>query len=65
VIELDGGQHYDVEMKEKDRQRDIYLKGMGLIVLRFSDREIFENWCGIRKNMELFMTNKIPPSPLY
>ena len=43
VIELDGGQHYNDEMRAKDMQRDRILKGMGLTVLRFSDREIFEN----------------------
>jgi very-short-patch-repair endonuclease len=43
VIELDGGQHYNDEMEVKDGQRDRILEGMGLTVLRFSDREVFEN----------------------
>ena len=43
IIEVDGGQHYIPEGKEKDRQRDRILEGMGLTVLRFSDREVFEN----------------------
>ncbi|MFH1703429.1 MAG: endonuclease domain-containing protein [Nitrospirota bacterium] len=43
IIEVDGGQHYVPEGKEKDRQRDRILEGMGLTVLRFSDREVFEN----------------------
>jgi len=43
VIELDGGQHYNDAMKVKDRQRDRILEGMGLTVLRFSDREVFKN----------------------
>jgi len=30
-------------MKVKDRQRDRILEGMGLTVLRFSDREVFED----------------------
>ena len=44
VIELDGGQHYNDEMSLKDRRRDRILESMGLTVLRFSDREVFENW---------------------
>ncbi len=40
VIELDGGQHYSVEGKKKDKVRDEYLAGVGLQVLRFSDREV-------------------------
>ena len=47
VIELDGGQHYSDEGKVKDNQRDNYLKGLGLRVLRFSDREVFENMKGV------------------
>lgn len=40
IIELDGGQHYTREGKEKDSARDEYLAGEGLQVLRFSDREV-------------------------
>ena len=43
VIELDGGQHYEEQGKEKDRLRDETLTRMGIKVLRFSDREVFEN----------------------
>jgi very-short-patch-repair endonuclease len=43
VIELDGGQHYSSEGKEKDMTRDGYMKDIGLRVLRFSDKEVFEN----------------------
>ncbi|MEW6109055.1 MAG: endonuclease domain-containing protein, partial [Nitrospirota bacterium] len=43
VIELDGGQHYERTGKEKDKVRDDVLKRTGLRVLRFSDKEIFEN----------------------
>ncbi|MFH1259868.1 MAG: endonuclease domain-containing protein [Elusimicrobiota bacterium] len=47
IIELDGGQHYTEEGKAKDNDRDKYLEGAGLRVLRFSDREIFENIRGV------------------
>ena len=47
VIELDGGQHYSSEGKAKDRERDGYMKGIGLRVLRFSDKEVFENTQGV------------------
>jgi very-short-patch-repair endonuclease len=47
VIELDGGQHYSFEGKEKDRERDGYMKSIGLRVLRFSDKEVFENIQGV------------------
>ncbi len=47
VIELDGGQHYSLEGKQKDRIRDKYLQGLGLKILRFSDSDIFENIDGV------------------
>ena len=40
VIEVDGGQHYSVEGREKDRERDDYVGRAGITVLRFSDREV-------------------------
>lgn len=47
VIELDGGQHYSTEGKERDRKRDAYITHLGLSVLRFSDRDVFENMQGM------------------
>ncbi len=47
VIELDGGQHYSLDGKQKDQIRDKYLQGLGLKILRFSDRDIFENIDGV------------------
>src|SRR4030042_2793150 len=47
VIELDGAQHYSETGKAKDRIREEILREMGLRVLRFSDRDIFENMGGM------------------
>lgn len=47
IIELDGGQHYTIEGKQKDVQRDAYLTSLGLKVLRFSDNEVFTNLEGV------------------
>ena len=47
VIELDGGQHYGTEEKWKDMVRDDFMAGTGLRILRFSDREVFENLNGV------------------
>ena len=41
VIELDGGQHFTKEGGFKDKRRDQCLEGLGLKVLRFSDRDVF------------------------
>jgi very-short-patch-repair endonuclease len=40
VIEVDGGQHFEDSHLTKDRLRDEWLKGQGLCVLRFNNREV-------------------------
>jgi len=40
VIEVDGGQHYSAEGREKDKKRDDYMASLGITVLRFSDRDV-------------------------
>ena len=47
IVELDGGQHYTDEGIEKDKMRDNYMRDQGYKILRFSDREIFENLSGV------------------
>lgn len=48
VIELDGSQHYGNLGADSDRKRDTYLGSCGLMVLRYSNREVrtqFEGVC--------------------
>ena len=40
VIEVDGSQHLEPELAEKDRIRDSYLESRGLLVLRFDSRQV-------------------------
>jgi len=40
VIELDGGQHFEPEYLQKDIERDKALKELGLLVLRFDNRQV-------------------------
>ena len=40
VIELDGSQHYEEKGKITDIERDAYLQSLGLTVLRYSNREV-------------------------
>ncbi len=51
VIEVDGGQHYIAEGKEKDRMRDDYMTGTGITVVRFSDREVLKNLDSVLKEI--------------
>ncbi len=40
IIELDGSQHYDVEILKKDTERTEYLEQYGLKVIRFPNNHI-------------------------
>ena len=51
IIELDGGQHYSDKGIRRDRIRDSYLKSLGLKVIRFSDRDVFDNLTGVLEKM--------------
>ncbi|MEN8263559.1 MAG: endonuclease domain-containing protein [Nitrospirota bacterium] len=42
VIEVDGGQHYSAEGKDRDHARDEYMNKIGMRVLRFSDRDVLK-----------------------
>jgi len=52
VIELDGGQHYSVEGKRFDRERDTMMRAIGIRVLRFSNRDILLNIDGVLNKIE-------------
>jgi very-short-patch-repair endonuclease len=40
VIELDGSQHYEQEHKQQDVERDKVMAALGLLVLRFDNRQV-------------------------
>ncbi len=62
VIELDGSQHYSEEGTEYDRERDDYMKSLGLTVLRYSNSDISGNFNGVCEDILLRLTQK-KPSP--
>ena len=47
AVELDGGQHFTVEGQAYDTRRTSYLATHGVHVLRFTNRELFENTDGV------------------
>jgi very-short-patch-repair endonuclease len=58
VIELDGGQH--AMEREKDKERDAWLKDQRYEVLRFWDNQVFENLDGV---LEVIKNKLLSPSP--
>ena len=69
VIELDGQIHDDRRQSAHDENRDSYLRSLGCTILRFSNREIFENTEAVlSKILETAVTlrevrNRQSPSP--
>jgi len=60
VIELDGAQHHTEQGMEYDAERDAYLKGLGLMVLRFTNQNIDYDFAKTCKTIQTFLT---PPPP--
>ncbi len=58
IIELDGGYHNSVEQKEKDELRDLHLKNLGYVVLRFKNNIVFDEHELILSNIKKTIENK-------
>jgi very-short-patch-repair endonuclease len=43
VLEIDGSQHNEEEMRQKDEDRTMWLRERGYQVLRFWDNEVLQN----------------------
>ena len=43
VVELDGAGHFTPEGSEQDETRDTYLNSLDINVLRFENRDVFDN----------------------
>jgi len=61
ILELDGDSHYQEGAQEYDHIRDEFMHSLGLIVLRFSNKDIIENMeCVLAAIAEQLKT---PPQP--
>ena len=47
VIELDGSQHYEENLAERDAERTAFLEGYGLSILRIPNNEVNRNFYGV------------------
>ena len=59
VIELDGSQHYEEDAIEYDKRRTAYLEGLGLIVIRFTNKDIDSNFDGVCQVIEQTILSQI------
>jgi very-short-patch-repair endonuclease len=66
-IELDGQGHFNAGAREYDRERDLFLKYYGVLVLRFVNSWVFDNPQGVLKQIKEHFgwsqkTNSSPPA---
>ena len=61
IIEVDGGQHYEREGMKKDQERERYLHGLGLTVLRFSDIDVLKNIDGVGERIQEYLKSPLTP----
>lgn len=61
IIELDGSQH--IEEKEKDEERDQWLKTQGFTVLRFWNNDVMKNTAGVLNVVNDYCCNYPPLTP--
>ena len=57
VIELDGSQHFEDTGMASDMERDAYLRYLGLTVLRYSNRQINQQFREVCEDI----LNHLPP----
>ena len=64
VIELDGGQHNELENISKDNERQKFLEDNGFSILRFWNNEVIENIENVLNSIYETIIHKNIPSPL-
>ena len=59
VIELDGSQHFEEEGQAADSRRTAYLESLGLMVMRYSNREINQEFRAVCENLDRLIQERI------
>ena len=62
VVELDGSEHYDLQQQEYDKQRTCELEKMGLVVIRFSNLDVVENFYGVCTEIDRIVKERMQSS---
>jgi very-short-patch-repair endonuclease len=63
VIELDGSQHFEPDHQASDAERDRALESLGLLVLRFDNRQIMQELDAVMQVIFEAVEKRIPPGP--
>ncbi len=63
VIELDGSQHFESDHQVKDQERDLMLESLGIVVLRFDNRQVLTELDAVMNVVFSTVEKQIPPGP--
>lgn len=56
AIELDGDSHFQsVSAKKLDYQRQAFIESLGIRIIRFTNKEVYENLAGILEKLETLL----------
>ena len=61
AVELDGGQHFEPEKIEKDKQRTKYLENQGLQVLRFTNLDVLRQFSAVCEKIDMAVKSRVDP----
>ena len=59
AIELDGSQHYKDENREYDKDRDRFLAGKGIKVLRYSNADVNRNFTAVCEDIQRHLIRQL------
>ena len=64
IIEIDGGQHFEVEHMKRDARRDAFLASKEYRVIRFNNYDVMTNRLGVLEAIASELTaSPSPPLP--
>ena len=63
VIELDDSQHYEAPGQQQDEKRSAFLESQGLLMVRYSNREINQEFRAVCEDLDRLIQERIKPSP--
>jgi very-short-patch-repair endonuclease len=65
IVELDGGQHFEAEVAERDQRRTAALTGAGFEVMRFDNRQVLLETDAVLSSILMRLQGGHPhPNPL-
>ena len=59
VIEIDGSQHFEVQSMQKDNFRTEYLQSHNLTVIRFTNKQINENFTEVCQYIDYIVDKQL------